>query len=149
MAHGALDDPQEYTTTRAQAVAQLARIEDDGAQILVLGHTHRPMAYARRRGWLTTDGAAALPADDSVLLNPGAVGQSRELRARARFAVLDLGAREARFFAIPYDTGASRAALRRVGLSPRSSHLRPSVPRVAVRALRASLRRRRQASNRA
>jgi predicted phosphodiesterase len=150
LAHGALDDPQEYTTTAPQAVAQLSRIEDDdGATVLVLGHTHRPLAYARRAGWLRPDGATPLPAGDATVINPGAVGQSRELRARARFAVLDLDARRVEFFAIPYDIGACRAALRRVGLSPRSSHLRPSVPRAAARAVRASVRRRRAPSHRA
>ena len=138
MAHGSLDDPQEYTTTRGQALAQLAQVEErDGAGVLVLGHTHRPLAFALRAGWLRTRGSARLPVADPVLLNPGAVGQSRELRVRARFAVLDLDAREARFFAIPYDVRACRSALRRVGLSPRSCHLRPSLPRAAVRAVRA------------
>jgi len=147
LAHGAIDDPQEYTSTAPQAIAQLTQVEDgDGASVLVLGHTHRPMAYARRAGWLAVDGGNALPAGDAVLLNPGAVGQSRELRARARFAVLDLDARRVEFFAIPFDIGACRAALRRVGLSPRSSHLRPSVPRAAVRAMRAEVRRRRAAA---
>lgn len=143
MAHGALDDPQEYTSTEAQAAEQLARIEDgDGARVLVLGHTHRPLAFARRARWLGTDGTTAIPPGDAILVNPGAVGQSRELRVRARFAVLDLDAGEVRFFAIPYDIRACRRALRRVGLSPRSSHLRPSVPRAAARTLRASVRRR-------
>ena len=136
VAHGSLDDPQEYTTTREEALAQLERIEDRaGARILVLGHTHRPLAFGQRSGWLGTNGATALPVGGAVLLNPGAVGQSRELRARARFAVLDLDAREARFFAIPFDVDACRAALRRVGLSPRSCHLRPSLPRAAARAV--------------
>jgi hypothetical protein len=53
--------------------------------------------------------------------------------------VLDLDAREARFFAIPYDVDACRAALRRVGLSEHSCHLRPSVPRAAARAVRRRL----------
>lgn len=135
VAHGALDDPQEYTTAAGQALAQLDRL-DDGDRALVLGHTHRTLAYTRSAGRLPTRGATALPPGETVLLNPGAVGQSRELRVRARFAVLDLDARQARFFAIPYDVGACRSALRRVGLSPRSCHLRPSLPRAAVRALR-------------
>jgi len=138
MAHGSLDDPQEYTATSKQALAQLAQVEESGAGVLVLGHTHRPLAFARRAGWLQARGSAGLPPADSVLLNPGAVGQSRELRVRARYAVLDLDARKARFVAIPYDVGACRSALRRVGLSPRSCHLRPSVPRAAARAVRAS-----------
>jgi len=147
LAHGALDDPQEYTSTEPQALAQLAEIEDhDGAHILVLGHTHRPMAYARRAGWLRPDGACTLPPGDAVLLNPGSAGQSRELRARARFAVLDLDARRVEFFAIPYDIGACRSALRRVGLSPASCHLRPSVPRAAARAVRGAVRRSRAAA---
>jgi predicted phosphodiesterase len=149
LAHGAIDDPQEYVSTSPQAVAQLTQVEDrDGAKVLVLGHTHQPMAYGRRAGWLAADGAIALPEGDAVLLNPGAVGQSRELRARARFAVLDLDAGRVEFSAVPFDIGGCRAALRRVGLSPRSSHLRPSVPRAAVRAMRASMRRRRAAATR-
>jgi predicted phosphodiesterase len=141
IAHGSLDDPQEYTTTSRQALPQLDRIEArDGARTLVLGHTHRPLAFGRRSGWLTTRDATPLPAGEAVLLNPGSAGQSRELRARARFAVLDLGAREARFFAIPYDVAACRGALRDVGLSPRSCHLRPSLPRAAARAVRTRTR---------
>ena len=137
VAHGSLDDPEQYTTTGTQALAQLARVEDhDRARVLVLGHTHRPLAYGRSSGRLRAHGARALPPGEAVLLNPGAVGQSRELRVRARFAVLDLEARQARFFAIQYDVGACRSALRRAGLSPRSCHLRPSLPRAALRALR-------------
>jgi predicted phosphodiesterase len=141
MAHGSLDDPQEYTTTSAQALAQLASLEQvDGARVLVLGHTHRPLAFGQRAGWLRTRGTSPLPEGDALVLNPGAVGQSRELRARARYAVLDLVAQEVRFFAIPYDVAACRAALKRVGLSPRSVQLRPSPPRAAARAVRARWR---------
>jgi predicted phosphodiesterase len=137
VAHGSLDDPEEYTTTGRQALAQLARVEErDPGGVLVLGHTHRTLAYGRSSGRLRARRATALPPGEAVLLNPGAVGQSRELRARARFAVLDLDTRQARFFAVPYDIGACRAALRRVGLSPRSCHLRPSLPIAALRALR-------------
>jgi predicted phosphodiesterase len=140
VAHGSLDDSQEQTTTRGQALAQLERIEDrDGARVLVLGHTHRPLAFGRRSGWLRAR-RASLPLGDAALINPGAVGQSRELRARARFVVLDLDAREARFFAIRYDIDACRAALRGVGLSSRSCHLPPSLPLAAIRAVRAAAR---------
>jgi predicted phosphodiesterase len=135
VAHGSLDDPQQYTTTGAEAASQLAGI-GDGDRLLVLGHTHRPLAYGRRSGRLRTRGTTKLPAAEPVLLNPGAVGQSRELRVRARFAVVDLDAGRARFFAIGYDVAACRAALQRAGLSPQSCHLRPSLARAAARALR-------------
>jgi predicted phosphodiesterase len=43
MAHGSLDDPQEYTRKPRQAAAQLSRLSQNGwdAHILLLGHTHR------------------------------------------------------------------------------------------------------------
>src|SRR5919197_1277514 len=45
VAHGSIDDPQDYTVTPPQARAQLARLDADGARVLVLGHTHRPWAF--------------------------------------------------------------------------------------------------------
>jgi predicted phosphodiesterase len=141
VAHGSLDDPEAYTTTAKQALPQLARIEERGAHTLLLGHTHRPLAFGRRSGWLPVRGTVPLPAGDAVLVNPGSAGQSRELRGRARFAVLDLAARELGFYAIPYDIQACQAALSRVGLSRRSCHLRPSLPRALARAVRTGVRR--------
>jgi hypothetical protein len=73
------------------------------------------------------------------LLNPGSVGQSRESRAWARYAILDTSARTATFYAIDYDVAASRRALARRGLSPRSYHLKPSTLRRSVRAMRAAV----------
>jgi predicted phosphodiesterase len=143
VAHGSFDDPQEYTTTKRQARAQLRQLEEgaDG-RLLVLGHTHRPLAFARDAGWLRTRDVTPLPRGEAVLLNPGAVGQSRELLARARFAVIDLEAERASFTAIRYDVDACRTALRRAGLSERSCHLRPSAPRAGARAVRTYLLRR-------
>jgi predicted phosphodiesterase len=143
IAHGSLDDPQKYTTRPEQAAAQLARLRDEGgdAHILLLGHTHRPWAYGLSSGELPTRRPVPAGSGEPVLLNPGGVGQSRELRARARFAVLDLEQARATFFAIPYEIDHCRAALRRSGLSPRSYHLRPSPLGAGRRALRAVTRR--------
>lgn len=142
VAHGSLDDPQEYTTRARQAGEQLARAAGElpGARVLILGHTHRPWAYARGTGSLSTRATLALPGEE-VHLNPGAVGQSRELRARARCLLLDLDDDSATFFAPAYDVGACRAALRRSGLPARSCHLRPSLPALGRRAIRALARR--------
>jgi predicted phosphodiesterase len=140
VAHGSLDDPQEYTRNVERGTRQLARLaaERGESALLVLGHTHRPFGCALRSGRLPVeDGTVlALPPDEPVLLNPGAVGQSRELRARARCMVLDVEKREALFLAVPYDIRESRRALRGVGLSPRSCHLRPSPVRAAARVAR-------------
>jgi predicted phosphodiesterase len=135
LAHGSLDDPQEYTTELEAAASQLARVREEAGEdgLLVLGHTHRPLAVGMQRGRLRLDRAVALPAGEPVLLNPGAVGQSRELRARARCVVLDLDRGEAQFLALRYDVNACRAALRRAGLAPQGCHLPPASVRRALR----------------
>jgi predicted phosphodiesterase len=143
MAHGSLDDPQEYTRRPEQAAPQLTRLSQDGwdAHILVLGHTHRPWAFALSSGAMPTRKPISVQGGNPVLLNPGGAGQSRswELRARARFLLLDLGPGLATFFAIPYDLDLCRAALKRAGLSPRSCHIRPSPLDKGRRALRRKL----------
>ncbi len=137
IAHGSLDDPQEYTTRPAQARAQLARMtrELPGSRVLVLGHTHWPWAFGRQSGARPIRGRLALP-DEAVLLNPGAVGQSRELRCRARCLLVDLADGSATFWALRYDVAACLMALRREGLSPRSHHFRPSLSALTRRGIR-------------
>jgi predicted phosphodiesterase len=138
MTHGSLDHPWEYTTRPDQAVRQLARLgrEHPEAHTLLVGHTHRPWACDQTGQVMRPghDGKMPLPSG-RVLLNPGAVGQSRELRARARFLVLDLEERVASFQAVRYDTAACRDALRAQGLSSRSHHLRPTARGAARRLL--------------
>jgi predicted phosphodiesterase len=140
VAHGSLDDPQEYVLRVDQAAVQLDRLAETHPQagILVVGHTHRAFASdgasATRRGRVTLDGS------DRWLLNPGAVGQSREALVRARFMVLDLERREAAFHAIRYDVRRSRALLRRHDRPTRSVHLPPwrlkALLRPAIRVVR-------------
>jgi predicted phosphodiesterase len=143
--HGSLADPQEYVTTEAQArscLDQLAHAEP-AVRILVVGHTHRPMAVGRRGGVLplSETGDAELPADDLILLNPGAVGQSRTADPRARVMVLDTAARVATFHAVDYDLAGCRRALRERGLPPHSCQLRLSPRTVAARVLSRHVRR--------
>jgi len=129
LAHGSLDDPQEYVLNAEQAAAQLVRLTElfPEAHILVVGHTHRAFASdgsvrpprAEMRRTLSLSGAPRW------LLNAGAVGQSRERRVRARCMVLDLERREATFHAIRYDVGRTRALLRARDQPTRSVHLPP------------------------
>jgi predicted phosphodiesterase len=137
VAHGSLDDPQAYTTSAAQAAADLRHLEREGSEhaLLLLGHTHRPFACGLRSGRLPirTNNALALPSDDSAVLNPGAVGQARELRVRARCMVLDIDQQQALFLALPYDVRACRRALREASLPPRSYQLSPVSLRTARR----------------
>ena len=137
--HGAPGDPQRYVVSDEEAFACLDGLEP-GTQILVLGHTHRPMAIGRRRGSLLRGGtgSVSLEPDEPVLLNPGAVGQSRSRDPRARVMVLDLVQRVATFHALDYDVAACRRALRERALPPDSCH----VPRSRIKEVAGALRRR-------
>jgi predicted phosphodiesterase len=135
--HGAPGDPQRYVVSDDEAFAALDGLE---APMLLVGHTHRPMAIGRRRGSLLRGGtgSVSLEADEPVLLNPGAVGQSRSRDPRARVMVLDLTQRVATFHALDYDVDACRQALRERALPPDSCH----VPRSRIKEVAGALRRR-------
>jgi putative phosphoesterase len=129
MAHGSLDDPQEYVSQPSQAVAQLEQLsaEFPGARLLILGHTHRPRAHTANGMLLDLRTPTSLAEGSLALINPGSVGQARERAALARFALLDLEIGQATFMSAAYDTAACRTALRRLGLPAGSCHLAPSL----------------------
>jgi predicted phosphodiesterase len=137
MTHGAPGDPGRYLATRDQARQQLAALAAAaaGIRLLLVGHTHLSMACGLRDGLLLRRGTGQVPLDeaDRVLLNPGAVGQSRQLSARVRVLVLDVDRRTATFMASRYDAAATRRGLKRAGLPARTHHQPPSVRR-ALRA---------------
>ena len=140
VAHGSLNDPEQYVRRVDEATVQLGRLarEHPGAKILVVGHTHLAFASDGRSmpPEPATGGELALNGSPSWLLNPGAVGQSRERLALARFMLLDLERSEASFHAIPYDIEGSRRMLRRRGLPTGSYHLRPTPWKAYSRPLR-------------
>lgn len=143
MAHGSPGDPQAYVDGPELANAVLADVArtDPHVRIVVLGHTHRWMAYGERRGLLPARSGRPIALDpgERTLLNAGSVGQSRERGALARFMVLDADVREASFHAVRFDVRATRRALRRAGLPAHSAHVRPGAARaLAARALRAA-----------
>ena len=120
VAHGSLSDPQRYISTDRLAAQQLALLarEETEAGVLVLGHTHRPLAFGERSGRVLDRESATirLGEDERWLVNPGAVGQSRDRGISAWVAILDLERRSAGFHALPYDVALTRAELRRRGL---------------------------------
>jgi len=137
--HGSLSSPEEYTARRDQAMSQLEglRSSHPDARLLVVGHTHRPWACDELGRVWRVGGEGSVPLGDvHVLVNPGAVGQSRELRVRARFGVVDTDGSMS-FGAVNYDVDACRRALAERGLSTRAPHLRPSLMGSARRAARA------------
>jgi predicted phosphodiesterase len=140
VAHGSLDDARTYVREPEERMAQLLTLEQrhPTAGLLVLGHTHRPVAHARRRGTLRTrhNGSVSLEPGETFLLNPGSVGQSRQRTARSQFMIVDLEQSYARFYTVPYDVAGCRRALRQRGLAPSSHHSKPRPLRDRARAVR-------------
>jgi predicted phosphodiesterase len=127
LAHGSLDDPTEYVFDPSAGGEQIRRLgeHDPNARVLVLGHTHLPLACTAGRG-LAAEGELELDATGGPwLLNPGSVGQSRERLPLARALVLDLARGVARFLALEYDVRATKSELRALGLPEHACHLAP------------------------
>jgi predicted phosphodiesterase len=129
MAHGGLDDPTRYVRDDTAARAELAALAERApeAWLLLLGHTHLPLACAARGEQpASPPDRVALDGDSGAwVLNAGSVGQSRERRPHARALVLDTGERSARFLTVDYDVAATRRELRAAGLPQHAYHLAP------------------------
>lgn len=140
VAHGSLRDAQVYVVDPPAARGQLAELSrsQPDASLLVLGHTHRPAAYAERGGRLSPgrDGTLRAPAGERWLVNPGSVGQARERHPLVRFAVLDLERRQASFRAVGYDVERTRRDLIAAGLPVGAAHRRPRLRATVKRALK-------------
>jgi predicted phosphodiesterase len=142
-AHGSIDDPWTYVRRSADALAQLDRMPEVGsANLLLVGHTHRQfVATSAGRAVATSEGILArgrrsVSLGERTLINPGAVGQSREWRALARFGVLDTDSRRVVLIAEAYPVADVIADLDRAGLPPHACHVRPSLKKVIRQAVR-------------
>jgi predicted phosphodiesterase len=127
VAHGSLSDPAEYVHDCAAAREQLSLLErhDPAARLLIIGHTHHPLACAARAEVEARGDAELSPAAGPWLLNAGSVGQSRERRAVARTLVIDTDAALASFLELQYDADAVKRQLRAAGLPEHACHLKP------------------------
>lgn len=144
VAHGSLEDPEEYVIAPAQAQRELEWLEREhpGAHVLILGHTHQARAWHESAREGSRPGTSLrLDGPSPWLLNPGAVGQSRERSPHATFMVLDVDRQEATFHAVAYDRAGARRELRRHGLPAGSLHRPSTGPRSWPRRLRWRMRR--------
>jgi predicted phosphodiesterase len=146
--HGSFDSPEAYVRDAIAARAVLARCAElySEARVVVLGHTHEAFAWSGGRGELLRGraGTVTLEAAERALVNPGAVGQSRDDRVLARAAVLDLGDATVRFHEVEYDVDGYRRALRERGLPYSAYHAPPRGGSRATRVARRVVRRARE-----
>jgi len=121
MAHGSLDDPEEYVEDRSRSVELLRemRRREPGSRTLVLGHTHHHRHV--RALSVAGDGRRA------QLINPGSVGQSRarESHPKVRLAILDTDDGATSFVRLPYDVEDASRRLAAIGLDDRCLHSAP------------------------
>jgi putative phosphoesterase len=124
LTHGAPGDPWRYLRTGANAAEALDRLAGTGDERwLLVGHTHQPLDAAE---------------GDRRLINPGAVGQSRDRRALARCATIDVASGLVRFHALGYDVRGCRRDLRRAGLPADACHPTRPGARATLRRIRRS-----------
>lgn len=118
--HASPRDPVwEYVLSGETALAALERT---AAPVVLVGHSHVPLAIVLDRGRLTGGHAPAGTESDLSqgrwLLNPGSVGQPRDGDPRAAYLLLDLETRRASFRRVEYAIEATQAEMRRHGLPP-------------------------------
>lgn len=122
MCHGTLDDADVYISDELAAETALARLRERSAdaRVLVCGHTHHAAVYSGESGFQKMESGTefAIPEEGYCVINPGAVGQSRDGTFLARYAILDTGDGLVRFLGLAYDHANTVGKLRREGLVP-------------------------------
>lgn len=138
--HGSLDDPEHYLASPRRADAALAQLAARyaGASVLICGHTHQPLFYAEGGPWHrpALDVVHVLSPERRWLVNPGAVGQSRDATVAARYVRFEDTTRSVTFRELAYDQATTRRKMRRAGLVARVAAPPPSGLIGRVEALR-------------
>jgi len=75
----------------------------------LVGHTHVPGAFTDEPDFYPPDdldGVYTFVEGEKAIINPGSVGQPRDLNPRASYAVLDVEAKQVEYFRLQYDVDA-------------------------------------------
>lgn len=122
LCHGALSDPDLYTTSPGEAFVSLSLMEE---RCCFLGHTHYAEWYVYRNdGRLPTQhlrpqgGELQLVSGRSYVINPGAVGQPRDSNSQASFAIWDNEASKVTIYRVSYEVETTRQQILAAGLPP-------------------------------
>ena len=122
--HGSPQDEDEYILGPAQA---LPLLRGPQTQLVCFGHTHlqggfmlTPAGQFRSiRIPAAPDGltlAVHFKVSARYLINPGSVGQPRDLDWRAGFAILDTDGNQVEYYRTPYDVSETQAKMQKAGL---------------------------------
>jgi diadenosine tetraphosphatase ApaH/serine/threonine PP2A family protein phosphatase len=94
---------------------KMQQIFDLVGRYCLVGHTHVPGVFTDEPDFYPPDdldGEYRLRADEKAIINPGSVGQPRDLDPRASFAIVDED--RVRFFRLEYDIDAVVAKIRSI-----------------------------------
>ena len=127
--HGDLESADTYISDADRAATAIEQLQSGwpSARALICAHTHHAALYAPSSGFTPISPPAhfSLPTDEPAIINPGAVGQSRDTRPLARFAILDVEEGVASFHELAYDHETTIRKLKRARLSPQVVLRRP------------------------
>jgi diadenosine tetraphosphatase ApaH/serine/threonine PP2A family protein phosphatase len=118
LVHGSPRDPVwEYIETAPQVLDNLEHFE---TQACAIGHSHMPFTVGVSDGVVLkvdhTPGEREQLVGDRLYINPGSVGQPRDLDNRASYALLDLETWDVEFRRVEYDIPRAQARIRKFGL---------------------------------
>ena len=83
----------------------------------LVGHTHVPGVFTDEPDFYPPDdldGVYALNENEKAIINPGSVGQPRDLDPRSSYAILDEERRQIEFTRLPYDVEATVSKIKAV-----------------------------------
>lgn len=128
--HGTPDDADAYVSNEQSAKTALDQLKKrfPDARLLVCGHTHHAALYREDSGFqLMAPGTdSEIPRHGYAVINPGAVGQSRDGTIMARYALLNTDDGRVSFLGQEYEHAVTVRKLRRAGLVPVVDMQRPT-----------------------
>ena len=127
-AHGSPLHEDHYIVSMRDAWTPLQRMQ---TEITFFGHTHVQGGFSQREHEWEEDRPQYASADGPVeavfdvpvgtrhLINPGSVGQPRDMDRRAAYAIYDDAVEQVTFYRVEYDVAGAQAAIRAGGLPER------------------------------
>jgi diadenosine tetraphosphatase ApaH/serine/threonine PP2A family protein phosphatase len=130
LCHGTPYDEDAYLMDGASAERSFTALQGmfPSVGVCFVGHTHYPLALARRRNGgprgrgprepVTESGTLELRDGEVYVINPGSVGQPRDGNPRASFGILDTQRRQYRNLRVAYDIAETQRKILESGLPP-------------------------------
>lgn len=124
LVHASPGTPEAWQRIATPADANAA-LSNCAESICFFGHTHRPAVFCAKAGCCTAlpicydaDGTCNIPLEEGAryLINPGSVGQPRDMEWKAAYALIDTETHHLLLRRVAYDVHAAAAKIERTGL---------------------------------